>query len=569
MLAFVVPFILPLLSASPFVRAVGTQLTIGDQVIQPSGVNLGNYFVPEPYMMGGGKSSEGLRTSLVALAGNELKFAAWRRSWLDHFIEQADIKRIKSLGFNTVRVPLDWRDWVDASGKPLNVPAYPAPAESSVGVRYLDRLMDWCDQEGVYVMPDMHVTPDTIDSNAGNIFVSSESEANPNLELVKAAWTSIASRYRRAPHLLGYDLLNEPRGYVDSKLRPTYVQIRNAIRKQDPEHLIIVEPNVYSDLGDPADNGGFLGTPIDQNMLLSPHFYGGEAPESIAADGAKKGRKFLNWEYAQRFKVPILVGETGENDNDWANKMVQLWKRGSEGITAGTIYWTYKKPGDSVRCLVSVPWVEGWDRISKFLGGGAMPEDGFALMLEQASKSGFQRERLRVDVVDSLLRDYSKDGLLPFSKEMGVIPGLVRSTQYDLGAAAFDVEGQGAYFTHSKETVTYQIRNDRVGTAVADGGSIGFLMDGDWQKYTVKTTPGVYRVFLRYAAPTGGAVMDISIDGGESLRTSPLTATGGWDRFQEAEVGRIKVDKGTLAVLKLKVVKAGLNYSAVRFEAVP
>ena len=383
----------PARSAPAFVRSRGTQMMAGNAPFQPRGVNLGNWLVPEPYMMGGGRSNEQLRQALRAAAGSEANFQTWRAAWRDNYITQADIHRIKRLGFNTVRVPLDWRDFLGA--------------DAPVGFRSLDRLLAWCRADGIYVLPDMHVYPDTVEQ--GSVFVGSETEADPALDQVKAAWAAIARRYRNDPALLGYDLLNEPPGYHDDRLRPTYVQIRNAIRAVDTHHLIVVEPNVFSDLGTPGH--WFLGEPIDPNMAIAPHFYGGEAPVFIDADlptaaNHYNGRKYLSWQYASEHHLPLFIGETGENRDDWIARMVRLWRAGKDGVTAGVLYWTYKKPGGARGDLVTVPWTPGWAAVARYLqDGGPVPPGAYESMMDMAAHTDARYETFHPDIAAALRGD--------------------------------------------------------------------------------------------------------------------------------------------------------------------
>ncbi len=365
-------------------------MMLGKTPFQPRGVNLGNWLVPEPYMMGGGHSNEQIRLALRSAAGSEANYQAWRAAWRDNYITRPDIRRIKSLGFNTVRVPLDWRDF--GSG------------DSSVGFRSLDPLLAWCRAEGVYVLPDMHVYPDTL--GKGTVFVRSETEADLALDTVKAAWATVALHYRDNPNILGYDLLNEPPGYHDDRLRPTYLQIRNAIRAVDTHHIIVVEPNIFSDLGTPGHWS--LGAPIDADMAVAPHFYGGAVPGSIDADlptdaNHHNGRKYLNWQYAAENHVPLLVGEFGENSDDWLRRMVRLWKTGKDGVAAGVFYWTYKKPGNEAGDLVTVPWIPGWDTIRHYLqDGGPPPPDAYKAMMDMAAATNARYEVFHPNIAEAL-----------------------------------------------------------------------------------------------------------------------------------------------------------------------
>ena len=383
----------PARSAPPFIRSQGTQMRLGIAPFQPRGVNLGNWLVPEPYMMGGGHSNEQIRLALQAAAGSKANFQTWQAAWRDNYITAADIHRIKVLGFNTVRVPLDWRDFLGA--------------DAPTGFHSLDRLLAWCRAEGVYVLPDMHVYPDTV--GKGSVFVRSDTEVSPDLDQVKAAWVAVARRYRNDPNILGYDLLNEPPGYHDDRLRPTYVQIRSAIRSVDTHHLIVVEPNVFSDLGTPGH--WFLGEPIDPDMAIAPHFYGGEVPETIDADfptdaNHHNGRKYLNWQYASEHHVPIFIGETGENSDAWIARMVRLWRTGKDGVTAGVLYWTYKKPGGARGDLVTVPWTPGWEAVARYLqDGGSPPPNAYQAMLDMAAATNAKYETFHPNIAAALRGD--------------------------------------------------------------------------------------------------------------------------------------------------------------------
>ena len=50
--------------------------------------------------------------------------------------------------------------------------------------------------------------------------------------------------------------------------------------------------------------------------------------------------------------------------------MVRLWRTGKDGVTAGVLYWTYKKPGNARGDLVTVPWTPGWDAVAHYLQDG-------------------------------------------------------------------------------------------------------------------------------------------------------------------------------------------------------
>ena len=70
--------------------------------------------------------------------------------------------------------------------------------------------------------------------------------------------------------MLGYDLINEPvlpDGHGNDELRPLYVEVTQAIRAIDTQHLLFVEGNWY------ASDFNQLDAPWDDNMAYSFHLY--------------------------------------------------------------------------------------------------------------------------------------------------------------------------------------------------------------------------------------------------------------------------------------------------------
>ncbi|KAH9890218.1 glycoside hydrolase family 5 protein [Xylariomycetidae sp. FL2044] len=119
------------------------------------GVNLGSQFIIEPWMatdewnsMGCGGTND--EWSCVQALGQDAADEAFKTHW-DSWITQDDISQISGLGLNTVRIPVGF--WIKEdlvnSGE-----YYPRG-----GLEYLDRIVGWCADAGLYVIMDLHGGP--------------------------------------------------------------------------------------------------------------------------------------------------------------------------------------------------------------------------------------------------------------------------------------------------------------------------------------------------------------------------------------------------------------------------
>lgn len=86
----------------------------------------------------------------VQALGQSEADAAFKKHW-DSWTTQEDITQIKSLGLNTVRIPVGFwiREDLVQQGE-----YYPKG-----GLEYLDRLVGWCADAGLYVIMDLHGGP--------------------------------------------------------------------------------------------------------------------------------------------------------------------------------------------------------------------------------------------------------------------------------------------------------------------------------------------------------------------------------------------------------------------------
>src|ERR1044071_7474168 len=109
------------------------------------GINLGNWLLPEGYMFKFKTASSPrlISTVLNQLVGEDEARRFWKAS-RDNYVTAEDIRFIKQAGFNSVRVPFNYRLFV-TEGEPRRL--------EGVGYEMLDRVVGWCRREGLYVVP--------------------------------------------------------------------------------------------------------------------------------------------------------------------------------------------------------------------------------------------------------------------------------------------------------------------------------------------------------------------------------------------------------------------------------
>ncbi|MGA2132795.1 MAG: cellulase family glycosylhydrolase [Bryobacteraceae bacterium] len=348
--------ILPLLAtslvtaATKFVHAEGTHiLAPNGEKLHLRGINLGNWLVPEGYMWHFDKGPASYR-EISALLNNLVGPAEAERFWKQYranYITETDIRFIHDAGFNSIRIPFHYKLIEDGSAFPL-----------------LDQVIAWCRQMHIWVILDMHCAPGgqtgtNIDDSWGYpwLFESEEEQ-----QFAAGFWRSIAQHYADEPAVLGYDLLNEPipppLAYLNPRLEPVYRKITAAIRQVDPNHAVILGGAQWDSNFEP------FGPPIDPNAIYTFHKYWTAPTKDVIQ---------IYLDFRERYKVPLWMGESGENQDGWIEKFRGML----ESTDVGWAFWPYKKM-DATSSPVSFSRPAHWEEIVAYAalpGGMGAAED--------------------------------------------------------------------------------------------------------------------------------------------------------------------------------------------------
>jgi endoglucanase len=506
------------LFAAGFLHAVGKNIVDSSGTpILLRGIGLGGWLVPEGYMlhMPGFGSPTDIEDKVESVAGTEAAARFWQR-YRELYVTRADIEQLAAWGFNSVRLPLRYKLLYD-----VNTGQY---LES--GFALIDSLIEWCRDNHMYVILDMHCAPGG--QNGGNISDSDGTArlwtVQANKDLTAAIWRTIAAIYKDEPVVGGYDLLNEPvlpEGYSNGVLRAFYVQLINAIRPIDSNHLIFIEGNWY------ATDFNLLTPPFDSNMAYSFHKYWSSTSVSSISS-------YLSMR--EQYTVPLWMGESGENSNPWFYEMIRVY----ENNNIGWAWWTHKK-FDNITNPFSVPITSGYQQLLNYWSGGGTPPTQQTVatwLMEQAEKINTDSCDYRPGVVPSLLDPQFGTVSKPMMNH--VIPGIINAVDYDIGT-----NGISYYDTDYKnETGSVnpnqggQYRNDGVDIELSSDAQgykydVGWIAAGEFLSYTV-TVPhsGIYRAQIRVASNSSSGSLQIVLDGSIISDLISVPNTGGWQDWQ-------------------------------------
>jgi len=520
-----------------FVRASGTSIVDGTGApILLRGANLGGWLLWESYLIrlnGEGWTESRIKRALVDVAGRDAAFAGFR-ALRDAWVTPADFHRMRELGFNAVRVPVNARV-LDPDGH--------FDLTGDEGWRVLDRVVDGCEAEGLYVVLDLHSAPGG--QNGGGI---TDTELQRGLfagdstteyrEATAELWGRIAGRYRKRTIVAAYDLINEPAVPADegggAGILDLYRRCIAAVRAQDPRHLIMVEGNWYA-----TDFSFFPSPGLDANLCYQFHkYWNATSPKSIAP--------YL--ELRRTHAAPVWLGETGENAPAWYARCVDLMN--ANGI--GWCFWPWKRMGGG--CLEPMDEPDAWKKVVGALAAKTRVSRsdaaaGLRALTYAAALAHCHEDRVVVEALTGSRRPATP------------VPGRIEAEDFRGGS------GTG-YLDHDPENRGGEYRTEEgVDIEGCDEGGydVGWIEAGEWLTWNVPDlSPGHYNLRLRYASESGGGALTLSLDGRRLPGVFEPASTGGWQSWADFKVPDIRLTNGR-HLLRLDVVRPGFNLDYLQF----
>ncbi|MCB2378517.1 cellulase family glycosylhydrolase [Hymenobacter sp. BT635] len=509
-------------------RAQGGKIVdAGGQEIVLRGFNVGGWLLQESYILKTDTldSQARIRGGLLrTMSDQELEdfYARYRAS----FVTKADIDFVAAQGFNCVRLPFHYdlfltREQRVARNNVSRRPRDPRTVEAYVqsltrwydqnqlftdpqnldGFRLIDQVLSWCAANNLYVILDLHAAPggQGFDRNINDNFVPLDlwkrKDSKGRLiyqDITVRLWEKLAARYQHDPRVAMYDFINEPHkvnvenglSNDNAEINVLYSRLINAVRAQGDQHLLLLEGNGY---GNEYTNltPDKLRIKDRRNLVYNAHRYWCPNDPKAADPNPNQINLLANLAaFRDKWQVPVWVGETGENSNEWFAGAVQ-------GLNAQKIGW----------CHWNLKRVEGVTSLLRVRHYGSIltPEGRTALLRNIQFKECVPNR----DVIAALTSPAT--ARTPFATLR--IPGTIHATDYDMGrngVAYHDAYAERIDYRKEAPTNNGSIcRNDgidiqRVADQPSNGFAISDMAAGEWINYTVSVAkPEAYLLQAR------------------------------------------------------------------------
>ena len=258
--------------------------------------------------------------------------------------QEWDFRVIAELGFDFVRIPMDYRFWIKGDDwRKIDPDAF----------RDVDQAVEWARYYGLHTCLNIHRAPGyciNLPKEPKDLWTDREAQ-----EVFGAHWAFFAERYKGLSNTeLSFDLVNEPNGVDNATYARVMGMAIGAIRAKDAGRLIIVDGTEVGNRAVPElipfkvaqATRGYQ--PIEISHYLAPWSPGGgQYPRPVwpmEKDGQRMDKEWMKLQFIEPWKkleaqgVGIFVGEWGCYKKtphsvvvSWMKDHLELWKEAGWG----------------------------------------------------------------------------------------------------------------------------------------------------------------------------------------------------------------------------------------------
>ena len=411
-----------------------------------------------------------LGNSLDATGGSGLDTET---SWSNPKTTQALIDKVKSLGFNTVRVPVSWGKHVSGDNYTIN----------SAWLARVKEVVDYCYKNDMYVILNIHHDTKSSASASGAGYYPRSSAYSSSEKFVTSVWSQAAEYFKDYDYHLIFETLNEPRligtdyewwfnkWSIPSEVKDAIDCINKLNQKavdtirdtgSNNRGRLIMCPGYDASIDGATVSGFKLPTDISGNknrIALSVHAYSpynfamnvGSGSTSTYTSSIKNELQGLFSTLKSNFRdkgIPVVIGEFGSTDKN----------NTAERVKWATDYTALAKK-NNIPCVL-------WDN------NAFAVYNGNNIVLNSEYHGYINRKNNTVtspakDVIEALMKPYGKKADLNCSSSVTIVAGQSKN----IGASS---STSGAVLTY-KSTTPYICTVDKNGNVTAFKTGTGYV----------------------------------------------------------------------------------------------
>lgn len=411
-----------------------------------------------------------LGNSLDATGGSGLDTET---SWSNPKTTQALIDKVKSLGFNTVRVPVSWGKHVSGDNYTID----------SAWLARVKEVVDYCYKNDMYVILNIHHDTKSSASASGAGYYPRSSAYSSSEKFVTSVWSQMAEYFKDYDYHLIFETLNEPRligtGYewwfnkwsIPSEVKDAIDCINRLNQKavdtirntgSNNKGRLIMCPGYDASIDGATVSGFKLPTDISGNknrIAVSVHAYSpynfamnvGSGSTSTYTSSIKSELRDLFSTLKSNFRdkgIPVVIGEFGSTDKN----------NTAERVKWATDYTALAKK-NNIPCVL-------WDNNAFAVYNGS------SIVLNSEYHGYINRKNNTVtspakDVIEALMKPYGKKADLNCSSSVTIVAGQSKN----IGASS---STSGAVLTY-KSTAPSICTVDKNGNVTALRTGTGYV----------------------------------------------------------------------------------------------